>query len=214
MYRTSRIIMVLLILIVIMLTLSVGVAIYYVLELDWFKQDKRPVQIYKDEVNNKINEQVKVPEVYSYDMTKRQYDIVNQLEDMNITVYKDGTVGITLKATEQNKQVNVYKEILEKEIKVDAVNIVKAFKAQASKSKMPNTYILLLDKDGNIYKLNNKEFVTSAKFVFAKIEGVAKIRDIVQITGKNVVDNKEGFNVIAIDNENNEILITDYLIKE
>ena len=213
MYRTSKTIMMLLILIVIMLTLSVGVAIYYVLELDWFKQDKRPVKIYKEQINNVVTEQPR-PEIYSYDMTKRQYDITNELEDMNITVYKDGTVGVTLKATEQNKQVNVYKEILEKEIKVDAVNIVKAFKVQASKSKMPNTYILLLDKDGNIYKLNNKEFITTAKFVFTKIEGVAKIRDIVQITGKNVVDNKEGFNVIAIDNENNEILITDYLVKE
>lgn len=213
MYRTSKTIMMLLILIVIMLTLSVGVAIYYVLELDWFKQDKRPVKIYKEQINNVVTEQSR-PEIYSYDMTKRQYDITNELEDMNITVYKDGTVGVTIKATEQNKQVNVYKEILEKEIKVDAVNIVKAFKVQASKSKMPNTYILLLDKDGNIYKLNNKEFITTAKFVFTKIEGVAKIRDIVQITGKNVVDNKEGFNVIAIDNENNEILITDYLVKE
>ena len=73
-------------------------------------------------------------------------------------------------------------------------------------------YLLLLDSDGNLYKLLNDEVGLNGKYVFEKIEGIANILAVRQITSANLTENINGANVIAIDKDSNELLITDYLI--
>ena len=189
---------------------GVGIAIYYVLDLDWFVVKEKPVSPYiETPIINPYKEE-KLP----YDVTKRTYDILIKTDELKVVVRKDGSVGITLLANEINKEVEVYKEILEKEITTDIKNIIKAYAVQASKTEEPNTFIVFLDKDGNVYKLDNKNIVQSGKYVIEKIEGIAKIVDIKQITNTDLVENENGVNVIAIDYEGNELLLTSYLIEK
>lgn len=213
MLRTNNYTTLLLVLIVIILLVGVGIALYYVLDLDWFS--KPNIQVYdevKPYVENTIPQNT-VVKTSEYDMTKRTYDILLETSDIKVVIYKDGTVGLTMLNNDTNKQVSIYKEIINKEIKTSLTNIVKVYEVSASKDSTVKKYIVLIDKDGNLYKLANEELVKKGKYAFVKIEGLAKIVDIKQITNKNVIDNPNGVNVIAIDYEGNELLLTDYLIK-
>ena len=100
--RRSNYTTLLLVLIVIILLFGVGIAIYYVLDLDWFA--KKPPQIDNDvNIYNEIqNTDVQVKKEISYDITKRTYNIKLSTENLDVIVYKDGTVGITI--TENNKK--------------------------------------------------------------------------------------------------------------
>ncbi|MBQ8043600.1 MAG: hypothetical protein IJ272_05565 [Clostridia bacterium] len=213
MIRTSKYITLLLIIIVIMLLIGLGVAIYYVLDLDWF--DKKPVDIYNElqVYQEQLKGEVKIEKEMGYDITKRTYNIVLESDELKVVVYKDGTVGITMLKSEKNQQVEIYKELIDKETKLDLTNIVRAYEVIVSKDATPNSYIILLDADGNLYKLANQELMSNGKYTFVKIEGLAKIIDVRQITNEGLVDNTSGINAIAIDEESNELLLTDYLIK-
>ena len=178
------------------------------MDLNWFN---KTVDVYSEVT--KTVEQVEVkPQVKGYDLSKRNYDIVLNTDDFKITVYKDGTVGIVMIDSEKNTQVKVYKEIINKEIKPSLTEIVKAYEVFASKSATERKYIVLVDKDGNLYKLVNKELVENGKYAFVKIQGIANIMDIKEISNENTSPLLEGVNAIAIDFEGNEILLTDYLI--
>lgn len=205
MLRTSKYTTILLVLIVIILLFGVGVAVYYVLDLDWFN---KKVDIYSE------TPEIIKPAVKGYDITKRTYDIVLYTEGIKVVVYKDGTVGFKMIDNDDNNTVKVYKDIIDKEVKPSLTGIVKAFEVYASKTATPNKYMVLLDKDGNVYKLVNKELKQNGKYAFVKIEGLANIVDIKEISNDNTSPELTGINSIAIDNESNEIIITDYLLKD
>ena len=86
----------LLVLIVIILIFGVGIALYFVLDLDWFDVPEKPQVIIKNECEEK---QI----LASLDIKKRVYNIELLSEDMRLVVYKDGTVGITMLDTQKNK---------------------------------------------------------------------------------------------------------------
>lgn len=212
MIRTNNYITILLVLIVIMLLIGVGVAVYYVLDLDWFAN--KSVNIY-DEVgvyNEQAVTQNKIEKQIKYDITKRTYNLVLDTDELKLVVYKDGTVGITMTKTDKNEQVSIYKEILNKEIKIELSNIIRAYEVVASKNSKLNSYVVLLDVDGNLYKLEHQELTSNGKYIFTKIEGLAKIIDIRQITNESLTENTNGINAIAIDEESNELLLTNYLM--
>ena len=208
MIRANNYITFLLVLIVIILVFGVGLAIYYVLDLNWFG---KKVDIYAENIIP--NEQIETKQrVEGYDLAKRNYDIVINGDDFKITVYKDGTVGIKMIDNEENRKVSIYKEIRDKEIKTSLTNIVRAYEVYASKTSTAKKYIVLVDKDGNLYKLVNEELIKDGRYAFGKIEGIAGIMDIKEISNENTSPLLEGINVIAIDSEGNEILLTDYLV--
>lgn len=214
MVRSNNYTTVLLIIIIIMLFIGLGITLYYVLDLDWFT--KAPVDIYSEKVNiykeqPQIN--IKIEKEVKYDINKRTYNIVLNTDELKLVIYKDGTVGITMLSTEKNKEVSIYKEILNKEIKLALTNVIRAYEIEVSKDDTPVNHIILLDSNGNLYKLVKQELATNGKYKFVKIEGLAKIIDVRQITNDGLTDNTTGINAIAIDEESNELLLTDYLIK-
>lgn len=214
MIGTGRYTTLLLVVIVIILLFGVGIALYFVLDLDWFNKEKvtpyveqQPVTPYK-EVEVKENIQV------SLDMTKRTYDILVETDELKVIVYKDGTVGITMLENEKYRTLTTYSELLNKEVKSSLKDIVKVYSVKVSKDNIEKDCIILLDKDGNMYKLVESVLISEGKYAFVKIEGIAKIVDIKQITNNYLVENTNGINLIAIDYEGNELLITDYLLKD
>lgn len=214
MIGTGRYTTLLLVIIIIILLFGVGITLYYVLELDWFKKTEvvrpyieQPVTPYKEV---EIKENITV----SLDMTKRTYDILLETEEFKVVVYKDGTVGITMLDNEKYKSVSTYNELLNKEVKPSLKDIVKAYDVKVSKDTIQKSCIVLLDKEGNMYKLVENVLLKEGKFAFVKIEGIAKVVDIKQITNNYLTENTTGINSIAIDYEGNELLITDYLLKD
>lgn len=212
MLRANNYTTILLVLIVIILFVGVGVALYYVLDLDWF--EKKPVDIYNEVgvYQEQSNTEIKIEKEIKYDTSKRAYNLALDTEELRVVVYKDGTVGITMVKNDENNQVSIYKEILNKEIKIEPSNIIRAYEVVVSKNNMPNSYIVLLDVEGNLYKLQQKALVSNGKYAFTKIEGLAKIIDVRQITNDNLTENTNGINAIAIDEESNELLLTNYII--
>lgn len=192
-----------------MLLIGLFVAIYYVLELDWFKQNKQ-VNLYQEKplIQQVVKNEIK------YDITKREYNIALYGEEFKVIVYKDGSVGVTMMENEMNGQVKIYNEILNKEIKLDINNIVRAYEVYVANDATQANCILLLDKDGNLYRLSNSELMTNGKYSFNKIEGLAKIIDVKPITNDGLVENATGINAIAIDEESNELLLTNYLLNK
>lgn len=212
MLRTNNNITILLIAIVIMLFIGLGVAIYYVLDLDWF--EGKPVDIYNEQVQPYVEvPKIKVEKEIKYDISKRTYNIVLNTNELKIVVYKDGSVGVTMLDNEKYSTLTNYTELLNKETKPSLTNIIRAYEIQVSKDQTPINYVVLLDAEGNLYELVEKELITNGKYAFVKIEGLAKIIDVKQITNEGVTDNLEGVNAIAIDEESNELLLTEYLIK-
>jgi len=209
MIRKNNYITALLVIIVIMLLIGLFVAIYYVLELDWFKQNKQ-VNLYQEKplIQQVVKNEIK------YDITKREYNIALYGEEFKVIVYKDGSVGVTMMENEMNGQVKIYNEILNKEIKLDINNIVRAYEVYVANDATQANCILLLDKDGNLYRLSNSELMTNGKYSFNKIEGLAKIIDVKPITNDGLVENATGINAIAIDEESNELLLTNYLLNK
>ena len=192
-----------------MLFIGLGVAIYYVLDLDWFTA--KSVEIYKEQVTPYI--EVKVDKQIKYDIAKRTYNLALDTNELKIVVYKDGTVGVTMLENEKYNALANYAELLNKEVKPSLTNIIRAYEIQVSKDETPINYILMLDAEGNLYELVEKELKENGKYAFVKIEGLAKIIDVRQITNEGVTDNSTGINAIAIDEQSNELLITEYLIK-
>lgn len=209
--RTSNYTTALLVVIVIILLFGVGIAIYYVLDLDWF--EAKQLEIYtQNDLNDVV--QTQVDNNYKYDLSKRMYNMKLSLENIELVVYKDGSVGVTLTDNKTNEQVAIYKENLNKEIKVELTNIIRAYEISVSKDTTPKKYIVLLDIDGNLYKTEKEQIVTYGNHKFSKIEGLAKIVDVVQITNEELAQNTNGINAIAIDSQNNELLLTNYLLTE
>lgn len=210
MVRTNNSTTLLLSLIVIILLIGVGITLYYVLDLDWF--DHKPVNVY-DEVTpytETESEQNTIKNIY--DIGKRVYDIELNTDEFKIIVYKDGSVGFTMKENDTYKDMANYNELLNIELKSELTNIVRVYEVLASKSSENNNHIVMLDNDGNVYRLVKEELLSNGKYVFLKIEGLSNIVDIKQITNMNLTQNLEGINAIAIDNKNNEILLTNYLL--
>ena len=83
-----------------------------------------------------------------------------------------------------------------------------------SNGKISKKYVILLDVEGNLYKQEKQAIVTSGNFTFVKIEGLAKIIDVRQITNDELTENNTGINVIAVDEQSNELLITNYFLTE
>jgi len=212
MIRANNSTTILLSIIVIMLFIGLGVTIYYVLDLDWFS--KPQIGIYNENVSNKqdINE-IKIEKRVEYDITKRTYNLLLNTNEIRVVVYKDGTVGLTM--LENNKYSNLqnYTELLGKEVKPSLNGIIRAYEVQVSKNETEMRFVVLLDSAGNLYELVEKELINNGKYAFIKIEGLAKIIDIRQITNDGVIENTTEINAIAIDEQSNELLITDYLIK-
>ena len=213
MLRSNNSTTILLVLIVLILLAGLGVTLYYVLDLDWFT--RQSVQIYNESnpSNQEQDVQIKVEKEIKYDITKRTYNLVLNSEQFKIVVYKDGTVGITMIENDSYKEVKPYSDLFNKEIKAEVTNIIRVYDIMVSKDGTPKSYIVLLDGDGNVYKLNEKELAINSKYAFEKIQGLAKIIDIKQITNDGLTENNNGINAIAIDEDSNELIITDYLLK-
>lgn len=207
MIRRNNYITILLVLIVLMLLVGVFVAIYYVLDLKWF--ESKPINIYNElpKVDTIVKKEIK------YDIEKREYNLLLETQGLKVVVYKDGTVGITMNKNDANEQVSVYKEILNKEVKLPLKNIIRAYETTVSNELASSTNILLLDADGNLYKLIKHDLSIKGIYAFVKIEGLAKIIDIRQITSDNLTQNITGINAIAIDENSNELLLTEYLLQ-
>ena len=197
----------LLFVIVLILLMGLGVAIYYVLELDWFS--KKPVEV--KPYSEQQNIEAKIEKEIKYDIKKRTYNIVLNTADFEVVVYKDGRVGITMIANDKYKNILNYNELLEKEMKLELKNIIRAYEVEVGHENSSSTHIVLLDSEGNLYNLAESELITNGKYVFNKIEGLAKIIDVRQITNDGILENVSGINAIAIDEESNELLLTDYL---
>ena len=211
MLRTNNSTTILLVIIVIILLMGVGIAIYYVLDLDWIKFE--PIKIYT-EVPIQPQIQIKVEKEIKYDTTKRTYNIVLDTEYLKVVVYRDGTVGVTMAENEKYSDLANYNELLNKESKLELTNIVRAYNVVVSKEANLNNYIVLLDSEGNLHKLVEDELSSAGKYTFVKIDGLAKIIDIRQITNDGLTENVEGINAIAIDEESNELLLTNYLVDD
>lgn len=196
----------LLMIIVIILLFGVVITLYYVLDLDWFKKAE-------EVCDEQCNCDVKLQEEIKYDLTKRTYNIKFVTDNMKIIIYKDGTVGITI--TEDNKiqQVEIYKETLNKEIKIACTNIIRAYEIEVSNEQTAKKYIVLLDGDGNLYKQEKEKIISNGDYAFKKIEGLTGIIDLRQITNDGLIENNEFINAIAIDKDSNELLLTNYLLK-
>ena len=149
----------------------------------------------------------------AYDITKRAYNLELNTDELKVVVYKDGTVGITMKENEKYKDITSYTTLLNKESKLTLNNIVRTYEVEVLKEQKGGEYVILLDSEGNLYELVEQELINSGKYAFVKIEGLAKIIDVRQITNDNLTDNIEGVNAIAIDEESNELLLTEYLLK-
>lgn len=210
MFGTNKHTTLLLVIIIIILLFGVGITLYYVLDLDWFKKVpqnnvEQPVIPYTEpEKEQNI----------SLDISKRTYDIKLKTNEFDVVIYKDGTFEITMIENEKYKNIASYKEILNKKIKPSLKNIIKVYEVEVSKDLNPKTFLVFIDNSGNLYKLVDKVLINEGKYAFEKIEGVAKIVDIKQITNNYLTENINGINAIAIDYESNEILITDYLLKD
>lgn len=213
MIGTGRYTTLLLVIIVIILLFGVGITLYFVLDLDWFNKEKITPYV-EQEITPYKEEEIKENVQVSLDMTKRTYDIFVETDELKVVVYKDGTVGITMLENEKYKTLTTYKELLNKEVKPSLKDIMKVYSVKVAKDKVAKDCIVLLDKDGNMYKLVESVLVSEGKYAFVKIEGIAKIVDIKQITNNYLVENTNGINLIAIDYEGNELLITDYLLKD
>lgn len=216
MIRSNNNTTILLVIIVAMLFVGVGISLYYVLDLDWFSS--KPVDIYNEQVKpyedkSNVEVQIKVEKEIKYDVAKRTYNLVLNTGELKVVVYKDGTIGVTMLENEKYKELSNYNELLNKETKPTLTNIIRAYEVVVSKDTTPNNYIVLLDSDGNLYELVEKELTANGKYAFVKIEGLAKIIDVRQITNDGLTENTTGINAIAIDEESNELLLTDYLIK-
>lgn len=213
MIRVGNYTTILLVIIVAILLLGVGIAIYYVLGLDWFGDN--PVQIYNETEGKQdgLIVEVRVEKEIKYDLSKRTYNIILYTDEFKIVVYKDGSVGITMLENEKYNKVVSYNELLNVEAKLDLANIIRAYQVKVAKDAKEEKHILLLDGDGNIYDFVEQELLTKGKYSFVKVEGIAKVIDIRQITNDGLTENTTGINVIAIDEESNEILLTNYLLK-
>ena len=213
MVRRANYTTLLLFLIVIILLFGVGIALYYVLDLDWVS--KYYVQIY-NEANSNQEEQIKVEvkKEIKYDESRRTYNLELITDELKIIVYKDGTVGVSMLENEKYAQINGYTELVNIEIKLTLTNIIRAYNVKVADENTSNDYIVLLDSDGNLYKLVESTLIENGQYTFVKIEGLAKIIDVRQITNDGLVENTEGINAIAIDEESNELLLTDYLLKD
>lgn len=196
----------LLIFIVILLLLGVGIAIYYVLGIEWFKKPE-------ETCNEQYNGDIKIQKEVKYDITKRIYNIKFPTDNMQLVVYKDGTVGITITEAGSSQQVDIYKETLNKEIRIDLRNIIRAYEIEVSTEHEAKTYIVLLDIDGNLYKQEKQKILVNGDYLFKKIEGLTGIIDVMQITNDELTDNTNFINAIAVDKESNELLLTNYLLK-
>ena len=115
---------------------------------------------------------------------------------------------------EKYKETAGYADLVNKEEKLTLTNIIRAYQVEVSKDTTPNSYLLLLDGDGNLYQLVEQQLIANSKYEFERIQGLAKIIDIRQITNEGLTENNTGINAIAIDNESNELLLTDYLLKD
>jgi len=214
MVRSNNYTTILLVTIVIILLLGVAIALYYVLDLDWF--EAKPVDVYNEQVTPYVEPpevEVKIEKEIKYDVSKRTYNLVLNTNELKIVVYKDGTVGVTMIENEKYKSLANYNELLSKETKPTLTNIIRAYEVKVSKDETPKNFIVLLDSEGNLYELVEKELLNNGKYAFVKIEGMAKVIDVKQITNDGLTENTTGFNAIAIDEESNELLLTDYLIK-
>lgn len=214
MIRVGNYTTILLVIIVAILLFGVGIALYYVLGLDWFSNS--PVEIYNEPGTSQQGPvvEVRVEKEIKYDLTKRTYNLILNTDEFKIVAYKDGTVGITMLENEKYNKVAQYNELVNVEVKLDLTNIIRAYEVQASKEAEPEKHILLLDSVGNLYDFAEQELLTNGKYFFTQIQGVAKIIDVREITNDALTENTTGINVIAIDEESNEILLTNYLIKE
>lgn len=213
MLRVNNYTTILLVVIVMILLAGVGIAVYYVLDLDWFK--KPQVEIYKESNNNAetIKPEVIVEKKIQYDITKRTYNIILNTDELKIIVYKDGTAGLIMKENDKYKSIAGYNELLNKEVKTVLTNIIRVYDVNVSKKDVEKNTLLFLDSDGSLYELIEKELITNSKYVFSKLEGLANIIDVRQITNDNLTENLSGLNAIAVDQDSNELLLTDYLIK-
>ena len=210
MFGTNKHTTLLLVVIIIILLFGVGITLYYVLDLDWFK--RVPQTNVKPSVTPYTESQKE--QNVSLDITKRSYDIELKTNEFKVVVYKDGTFGITMLENEKYKNIANYAEVLNKEFKPSLKNIIKAYKVEVSKDSTPKEFLIFIDNSGNLYKLVEKVLINEGKYAFEKIEGIAKVVDIKQITNNYLTENINGINAIAIDYESNEILITDYLLKD
>lgn len=210
MFGTNKHTTLLLVVIIIILLFGVGITLYYVLDLDWFK--KVPQTNLEPSVTPYTEPQKE--QKVSLDITKRSYDIEIKTNEFKVVVYKDGTFGITMLKNEKYKNIANYTEVLNKEFKPSLKNIIKAYKVEVSKDSTPKEFLIFIDNSGNLYKLVEKVLINEGKYAFEKIEGIAKVVDIKQITNNYLTENINGINAIAIDYESNEILITDYLLKD
>ena len=198
----------LLILIVLVLIVGVGVAAYYVLDLEWFKN---PIVIYKEE--KPTQEILPTETILKYDMTKRTYNMLLLTEEFRTIIYSDGTVGITMLENTKYRNIGKYSELVNKEEIIEVINVVRAYEVETSTVGELTKHMLLLDIKGNLYKLNVQKLVDNGKYEFEKIEGLSNIIDVQQITNDGLMENVMGSNVIAIDNRNNELLLTNYLLE-
>ena len=214
MIRVGNYTTILLVIIVAILLFGVGIAVYYVLDLDWFSS--RPVEIYNEPGVSQQGPvvEVRVEKEIKYDLTKRTYNLILNTEEFKVVVYKDGTVGITMLENEKYNVFAGYNELVNTEAKLDLTNIIRAYEVKVAKNTQPINHILLLDSEGNLYDFSQQELLTNGKYTFTQIQGVGKIIDVREITNDGLAENTTGINVIAIDEESNEILLTDYLIKE
>lgn len=209
MLRRSNYTTLLLSLIVILLFVALGIALYYVLELDWFSKEN--IQIYNESNSNQDKEQIRVEikKQIQYDFTKRQYNLVLNTNELKLVINKDGTVDITMLKNEKYAQISGYKELLDNEIKLSLTNIIRGYNVEVANDGEINDYILLLDSNGYIYIMSEQELLTNSKYVFTKVDGLAKIIDVKQII---IEENTEGINAIAIDESSNELLLSEYIL--
>ena len=210
MLRTNNYTTALLVIIVLILIVGVCAALYYVLDLDWFgtKQVSPYVEPYVENNVNPYSEE-KITKTRLLDLTKRKYNQQVQNDELTVVAYTDGTVGITMEENEKYSSLEKYKELVNKEMKLSITNIAKIYVVQAGEEGV--TYIVAIDIYGNLYKLDLDFLETDGIYRFIKIEGIAKIVDIKNITNDKLVENTDSVNAIAIDYEGNELLITDYL---
>lgn len=203
---------ILLVLIVIALIIGLAIAIYHVLDWDWL--EKSFVQIYSESLNQKEeNVIVETKMKIKYDISKRKHNILLSTDEFKVIIYKDGTAGVTMLENEKYKEISDYTNIVNTEVKLTMTNIIRAYEIDLSKNYKTNKYIILLDSDGNLYKFAEQELIENSIYSFAKVEGISKIIDVRQIINNELNENNNRIDAIAIDEESNEILLSNFLEK-
>lgn len=204
----------LLVLIILILLVGVGLSIYYVINI--VNDNNKQIEIYKED--ERVEEQSKK----IFDLSKRQYQMEVNGTQFYVLLNIDGKMNIMMQEdTTLKDKIKSFDSIAKKSIEADINDVVRVYEIniatikQQDQEKNPDTIeyendftLVAITVDGNVYQLNKQILYDESVYKFTKIDS---LKDIVSIHQIKKVKDIEITDAIAIDKNQNEILITEYI---